>query len=128
LISYTKDQQLKHYKDRKAAKTAKQKGNDGEKAVQKELKGKRNFQSGKPWGGGSNGDVETDAFQIEVKNTERLEIPAWLRKIKSETPQGKKPGLVFHFEEERWVTIRLIDRVQFASEVIEYEGGEVYFP
>jgi hypothetical protein len=134
LISYTKDQQLKHHKARKAAKTAKQKGNDGEKAVQAELQKfskkpvKRNHQ-GREGGGLSNSDISAlDTWDIEVKTTERLSVPEWLRTLKAETPPNKKPGLVFAFEEEPWLVVKLKDRMNLASDLIEAAGGEVYFP
>lgn len=134
MISYSKEAQLKHHNDRKASKTAKQKGNDGEKAVQAELQKfskkpvRRNHQ-GRAGGGLSNSDISAlDSWNLEVKNTERLSIPEWLRTLKAETPPDKKPGLVFTFEKEPWVAVKLTDRMNFAADLIEAAGGIVDFP
>lgn len=90
---------------------------------------KRNPQNGKPWGGASNPDVEAmEGWAIEVKDTDRLELPKWIGKLLSETPKNKKPGLVFTIEKEKWLTVRLADRVNLGVDSVEQAGGEVYFP
>lgn len=99
----------------------------GFSTVAKAFGGKRNNQA-RAGGGLSNSDVSAmRGWSIEVKNTERLNVPEWLRTLKSETPPGNKPGLVFAFEKELWFAFRLSDRVNFAQDLIEAAGGEVTF-
>ncbi|MCE3234038.1 MAG: hypothetical protein K0Q50_218 [Vampirovibrio sp.] len=131
-IGFSKDQQLRHYNERKQAKSAKQKGIQAEKSVQAEFQStskkpvRRNHQ-GKHGGGISNSDVSMHGWSLEVKNTERLSIPEWLRTLKKETPVTNKPALVFTFEEEQWIAIKLKDRLSFAADQVEAAGGEVTF-
>lgn len=135
MAGWSKDDQLAYHNRRKAEKAArspKAKGNAFEKEVQAELQStsikpvRRNHQ-GKVGGGISNPDISFGSFDIEVKNEKTLSIPEWLRTKKAETPNNKKPGLVFHFEKDAWITIKLKDRMVFASDLIEAEGGEVSF-
>lgn len=128
LNPYSKEAQLAHHNRRKAAKqSSKAKGNELENEVAKAFNGRRNNQA-KAGGGLSNPDASTiRGWHFEMKNTERLSVPEWLRTLKSETPAGSKPGLVFSFEGEPWMTVRLGDRVNFAQDLIEHMGGEISF-
>lgn len=136
--SYSKEDQTKNSpggnRKSKAAKAEATKGQTFEKEVQAELQKtskkpiRRNNQRG-AGGGLSNSDISAmDGWSIEVKNTERLTIPEWLRTLKAETPTNKKPGLVFSFEAEPWITVRLKDRMNLASDLVEAAGGMVEFP
>lgn len=126
-IGFSKEQQLARYTKRKEAKTAKEKGEVLEHEVKTAFgkKARKNHQ-GKTGGGIGNPDVSAMRdWHLEVKNTERLSIPEWLKTLKAETPNNKKPGLVFAHDGEPWLTIRLADRVNFAAGLVEAAGFDV---
>lgn len=39
---------------------------------------------------------------IEAKRQERLEIPAWLRKLQADCPEGRTPVLAFRQNRDSW--------------------------
>lgn len=135
--SYFLEDQLKHApggnRKSKAAKAERTRGQNAEKDTRDELqkfsKKKVSLNNQRGAGGDiSNPDVSLGCWNIEVKSRDRLSIPEWLREIKAETPPTKKPGLVFTFENEPWLAVKLKDRMNLASDLIEAAGGEVYFP
>lgn len=122
--SYSKDAQLSRSPGNKKA-SAKEKGEAMEKKVAKAFNGRKNHQ-GKPGGGLSVPDVSAmQRWQLEVKDTERLNVPVWLRTLVAETPPSKKPGLVFTVDKEPWLTIRLADKESFAADLVEQAGFDV---
>jgi hypothetical protein len=126
LNSYTKEAQLKHHNDRKAAKAERTKGQRQEKEVAKALGGRQNNQRG-AGGGISQPDISFGRFNIESKSGETEQIRAALTHIESETPPNRRPGLVFIHNKAQWIAIKLDHHIEFAADVIEREGGEVIF-
>lgn len=127
--SIQKDDQLKHWQDRKSAK---QKGIDGEKVVAaafSDVKGKpakRNFQGGE---GGGLARADVDAlpdFHFEVKTVERFNMTAWHKQLAEDCPRNKKPGLVYTSEGKPWVSIRLEDVDSFVQSRAEQRGMEIF--
>ena len=115
----------------KAAKaTNKDKGESFEKEVKQAFgKTARKNHQGRAGGSINNPDVSAlGEWEFEVKDTERLEVPKWLREAVKNTTPPNKPGLVFKLDGEPWVTIRLADRANFASDMAEAAGAEVYWP
>lgn len=104
-----------------------EKGAQAEKAVAKDLGGRRQSQAG-PGGGLSRGDVEAGEFTFEVKDDKKESIAAWIRRKCQETPPNKKPGLVFQLGPEQWVTVKMAHRKNFAEHVVNQENGEVIWP
>jgi hypothetical protein len=134
MISYTKEAQLKHHNDRKAAKTYKSKGQEFEKQVQAEFqkgsvnKVRRNHQ-GKIGGGLGNPDIAARyGWHIETKNEERIRFRDYVKQVLEDCPKGHKPGIVLAVDKVSWLCIRLEDRKDFAASEVEASGGEVYFP
>lgn len=117
----------------KQAKAENTKGQNFEREVKAELqksssKSVRINNQRREGGGLSNPDITPmHGWSCEVKNTKKLEIPEWLRNLKKETPPSNKPMLVFSFEDEPWLTVKLAHRMNFAADSIENAGGEVSF-
>jgi hypothetical protein len=133
---YSKEQQLAYHNKRKQAKKSSQeKGVEFEKAVQAtvqktSLKKVRRNHQGREGGGLSQPDLNLmDGWHCEAKDEVTLRMPAYHKQLLEDCPKSHKPALVYRGPQDGvpWVSIRLDDRMNFASDLIEAAGGEVSF-
>lgn len=130
---FSKEAQLSRSPGNRKKPSNKEKGATFEKEVassfQKDTgKKARIGKQNKPGGGMGEADVNAlPRWHFETKNEDRLRIPAYLKQLKEDCPKQKKPGLVVSVDEVGWLMIRLADKKEFAHDLIEESGGEVWY-
>lgn len=114
-LGFSKDEQLKRYREREAEKKAKRmgKGRFGEVQAGIELAevfggGYTLNHQGREGGGTFNPDLIVKGmpgWAWEVKNTQNLSLPEWLDKL--EADNGPKRGLIFHRGGKRYAVLEV---------------------
>ena len=126
-LSISKETQLSHYKKKQSAKA---KGNEFEKEVAKTFStngkpAKCSFQGGAGGGLGQPDVNVLPGWHCEAKNTERLNIPDWIRQLEEDCPKDKKKMLTFKHAGKPWMAIELSNVDHLVADRAEQMGIEI---